>query len=429
MKKNVVILWILGVILKGGFLSGDTLSTVQVIQIEGVINPVAAEYVLQGIERATEKKATCLIIELDTPGGLMESMRTIVKEILRSEVPVVVYVYPSGSRSASAGVFITLAAHFAAMTPGTNIGAAHPVSFGARLDSSNVMTDKVVNDAVAYIRSVSDKRKRNANWAEEAVRKSVSVTAEEALRQKIIDYVTPSLDSLLVLLNGKETDTPMGMKVLHTKGASISKVEMNWRQRLLDAMSDPNIAYILMMLGVYGLFFELYSPGLIFPGVVGAICLILAFYSFQTLPINLAGLLLIALGVLLFIVEVKVASYGLLSIGGVISLLLGSMLLIDSPLPFLQLSWKVILPVVIASSAFFILVVGMSIRTHRKQVVTGSAGLINEIGRAETDIDPDGQVMVHGELWRATSDERIEKGQSIQIVSVNNLRLKVIRAK
>ena len=405
--------------------AGDERSTVHVIELEGVINPVAAEFVLQGIEQAEEDEATCLIIEMDTPGGLMESMRMIVKEILRSSIPVVVYVSPSGSRAASAGVFITISAHFAAMAPGTNIGAAHPVNLGGQMDTSSVMNDKVVNDAVAYIRSIADQKGRNADWAEETVTNSISVTAEEALRQNAIDFVVPDIDSLLVLLDGKEVETPLGTRVIKSRGAKISRVEMSWRQQLLKVISDPNIAYILMMLGMYGLFFELYSPGTIFPGVVGAICIILAFYSFQTLPINVAGILLIALGAVLFILEIKVMSYGLLSIGGVISLLLGSVLLIDSPIPFLQISWTVILPVVFTSALLFIVLVGISVRTHRTKVVTGVEGLIGEEAVAHTDIDPEGQVMIHGEIWSARSDEKIGEGETVRVLSVAHLKMKV----
>ncbi len=400
---------------------------VNVIHLEGVINPVAADYIVKGIEKAEKDEAVCLVIELDTPGGLMESMRTIVKEILRSSVPVVVYVAPSGSRAASAGVFITLSAHVAAMAPGTNIGAAHPVNLGGQADTSAVMSEKIVNDAVAYIRSIADRRKRNADWAEQTVRESISSTAEEALEKNAIDYVVPDLDSLLTVIDGLETETPLGNVTIQSAHARIERMEMTWREELLKVISDPNIAYILMMLGIYGIFFELYNPGMIFPGVVGAVCLILAFYSFQTLPISLAGLLLIVLGAILFLLEIKIVSYGLLSIGGVASMLLGSIMLIDSPLPFLRISWMVILPVVIGTALFFLFVIGLSIRTFRKKVVTGVEGLIGETGVAQSALNPEGQVMVHGELWNARSDEPVEQGETIQVLSVDKLKLRVSR--
>jgi len=398
---------------------------VKVIRIEGVINPVASEYISKGIEEATKEGAECLIIELDTPGGLDTSMRDIIKRIFSSEVPVIVYVYPSGSRAASAGVFIMLAANIAVMAPGTNIGAAHPVSIGGTVDTSSVMNEKIVNDAVAFIKTIAEKRGRNSEWAEDAVRKSVSITETEALEKNVIDFTCSNLDSLLKIIDGMELETIFGMKKINTKEAEIVRLQMTWRHKLLDIISNPNIAYILMMLGMYGVLFELYSPGTILPGVVGGICLILAFFAFQTLPVNFAGLLLILFAVVLFIAEIKVTSYGLLSVGAIISLTLGSIMLIKSPLPFLQISLKVILPAIIITVLFFLFAAFMVARSQMKKPVTGVEGLVGEIGVANSTIDPEGEIYIHGEIWTAESDEKIEKGEKVEILSVAHLKAKV----
>jgi len=305
---------------------------VMVITVQGVINPVSSEYIKKSIEEANEQGMEALVIELDTPGGLDTSMRSIIKVINVSEVPVVVYVAPSGARAASAGVFITMAAHIAAMAPGTNIGAAHPVGIGGKMDKT--MVEKVTNDAVAYIKSIAERRGRNVKWAEDAVRNSVSITAREALKLGVIDLVSKDIGDLLDRIDGMKVKTPAGEKVLHTRGASVVRKQMGLRLKILALISNPNIAYILMLLGFYGLFFEFTNPGSIFPGVVGGICLILAFYAFQTLPVNYAGLLLIVLAVILFVLEIKITSGGVLTIGGIISMIIGSIMLFESPDPF-----------------------------------------------------------------------------------------------
>jgi membrane-bound serine protease (ClpP class) len=340
---------------------------VEVIKIDGIINPISSKFMVESIQKAQEREAECLVIRMDTPGGLMESMRAVTKEMLSAEVPVVVYVSPSGARAASAGVFITLAAHIAAMTPGTNIGAAHPVSLGSAQDTTGAktMTEKITNDAAASIRSIANKRGRNAQWAEEAVRQSVSVTAKEALKLGVIDIVCEDLPGLLRAIDGRKVKLPSGEKVLHTRDARIERTRMNFRYRILDKISNPNIAYILLMLGIYGIFFELSNPGSIFPGVVGSIFLILAFFALQTLPINYAGLLLILLAIVLFILETQIPSHGILTIGGVISMGLGSMMLINIQVSFLRISWGVIIPVVVFTAAFFLFAVGMGLHIGR----------------------------------------------------------------
>ncbi len=408
--------------------SGAAERRVDLATLKGVINPVAAEFLTKAVDRATADGSEALIIQLDTPGGLDASMREIVVKILGAEIPVIVYVAPSGGRAASAGVFITLAAHTAAMAPGTNIGAAHPVGLGGgQMDKE--MAQKVTNDAAAYIRSIAEKRGRNADWAEEAVRRSVSITESEALKRKVIDFVAPDLPALLEGLHGRKVETTKGERALQTRGATVREIEMGIRLTFLNIISDPNVAYLLMILGFYGLFFELSSPGAIFPGVFGGISLILAFYAFQTIPINYAGLLLILLAIILFLAEIKVVSGGVLTIGGIISMLLGSTMLIDSEAaPFLRISWSVILPVVLLTVIFFAGLVAMAIKAQVEKSTLGQEGLLLETGEALTDIAPEGQVMVHGETWSAESDEAINKGERVRVVKLDGLRLKVKRA-
>ncbi len=399
---------------------------VLVITVDGVINPVSAEFIERNIDRASGMNAAALVIELDTPGGLDTSMRSIVKAIISSRVPVIVYVYPSGARDASAGVFITMAAHIAAMAPGTNIGAAHPVSTGGKMDKT--MAEKVTNDAAAYIRSLAEKNGRNADWAEEAVRKSVSIPEREALEKHVIDLVSPDLTSLLRELDGRKVMTVMGEKTLMTEGAVIVREKMGWRFRILNFISDPSVAYMLMLLGFYGIFFELTNPGVIFPGVAGAIFLILAFYSFQTLPVNYAGLLLIILGLVMFILEIKIISHGALTVGGIISMVIGSLMLFQSPEPMLRLSIYLILPAVIATALFFSVTFSLAYRAQRRRPVTGSEGLVGLEGRASSEVTPEGgTVMVRGEVWSAYSDQEIGKGEKVLVESVSGLKIKVTK--
>ncbi len=400
-----------------------------VITLDGAINPAATDYIEYGIKQAVKTNAECLVLRLDTPGGLLESTRTIVSDILRSPVPVIVYVYPPGARAASAGVFITLSANIAAMAPGTNIGAAHPVTLQGKMDST--MTEKVTNDAAAFIRSISKQRNRNVQWAEEAVRKSVSITETEALKLDVINLIADNVDDLLNKIDGEEIKTISGTEVLHTKNVQVVYVDMSFQQKLLSLLSDPNIAYILLMLGFYGLLFELYSPGSIFPGVIGVISLVLAFYSMHTLPINYAGLALIIFGIILFILEIKIVSHGLLTIGGVICLVLGSLMLIktDSAFEVLHISWQIIAAVTILTFLFFTFVIGLGIKAQTRKPTTGKEGLLNEIGEAISDLDPSGQIKVHGEIWRAVSIEgKILKGSKIIIIEVSNLLLKIKKA-
>jgi membrane-bound serine protease (ClpP class) len=394
--------------------------------VDGTINPVATEFIHRGIEKASQEKAVCLIIHLNTPGGLLKSTRVIVSDMLQSPVPVVVFVSPGGAHAGSAGVFITLAAHIAAMAPGTNIGAAHPVDLQGQRDS--IMNEKATNDAAAFIRTIAEKRKRNWQWAEEAVRKSLSITENEAIEKKVIDLIAKDADDLLNQIDGKTLDVNSAVKTIHSKGARVVTIEMGFAERILDTLSDPNIAYILLLLGMYGMLFELYNPGSILPGMIGFICLILAFYTMHTLPINYAGLALIIFAIILFLLEIKITSHGVLTLGGVISLLLGSIMLIrtDSTLEFVRISWSVILSSVAITVLFFLFVIGVGLRALRLKPVTGMEGLIGEIGESLETLDPMGTVWVHGERWRAESVTRkINKGEKVRVAEINNLKLKV----
>lgn len=392
------------------------------------IHPACADYIHSGLEKAKEINAECIIIKLNTPGGLLSSTRDIVTDFLESPVPVVVYISPSGSQAASAGVFITLASNIAVMSPGTNIGAAHPVTLQGQQDS--VMMEKATNDAAAFIRTISEKRKRNVEWAENAVLKSLSITESEALQKKVIDFIAKDLDELLNKINGIQVETSKGEKIINTTDVEIINFDMTIAQKILSILSDPNFAYILLMLGIYGLFFELYNPGAIFPGVIGGICLILAFYALNTLPVNYAGLALIILAVILFALEIKVVSHGVLSIGGVISLLLGSMMLIkeESILEAMEISMEIIILIVVLSAVFFLFAVTMAISAQRRKTVTGEEGMIGEIGVASTDLNPTGEIKVHGEIWKAESkDGEIRKGEEVVVTGISNLKLFVKR--
>ncbi len=399
---------------------------IMVITLNGVINPVASEYINKAIKKAEERKAEALIIELDTPGGLDTSMRSIVKDINASDIPVVVFVSPSGARAASAGVFITMAAHIAAMAPGTNIGAAHPVAIGQKMDKA--VAEKAVNDAVAYIKSIAAQHGRNAKWAEDAVRKSVSATETEALKNNVIDLLADNTNVLVAKINGRKVKLANAEKVINTSDSSLIKEEMGLRHRILNFISDPNVAYLLMIIGFYGLFFELTNPGAIFPGVIGGISLILAFYSFQTLPVNYAGILLIIVGIILFILEVKVMSFGMLTIGGIFSMILGSLMLYDSPFPFMRLSLAVVIPSVLLTAFFFVITFRLAFKAYGSRPTTGMEGMIGAEGTAKTEITSEGgTVFVRGEFWSGYSDSIIHKDEKIVVEQVKGLKVKVKR--
>ena len=398
------------------------------IHIDATINPAIADYIHRGIKLAEEQKASCVLIHLNTPGGLLKSTRVIVSDIMQSRVPVIVYVSPGGAHAGSAGVFITMAAHIAAMAPGTNIGAAHPVSSGGAMDT--IMSEKVTNDAAAFIRSIAQKRDRNAEWAVNAVRNSESVSESEALENNIINLVAANEKELLDKIDGKQVTTESGTVTLQTKNAAVEIMEMGWVSKLLNIISDPNVAYILFLLGLYGLMFELYSPGTLLPGIIGGICIILALYAMHTLPVNYAGLALIVFAVILFVLEIKIISHGLLGIGGVISLFLGSVMLFRSGTDwgYADISWSVIITAVVVTSLFFLFVVGMGLKAQRARPSTGTEGMIGETGETISELNPVGRVLVHGEIWNAkTLGDIISAGEKIKVTAVQNLTLQVER--
>ncbi|MFH0787785.1 MAG: nodulation protein NfeD [Pseudomonadota bacterium] len=402
--------------------------SIYVITIAGSINPPVAEFINRSLAKAEKDQAAALVIQLDTPGGLDTSMRTIVQGILNAQIPVIVFVSPSGARAASAGVMIVLAADLAVMAPGTNIGAAHPVNIGGK-DIDKTMLQKTEKDMVAYVRSIADQRRRNADWVESAVLKSESVTAEKALELKVIDLTAKDLPDLLQKADGLKITTSKQPKVIRTQGLTVVHLKENFRDRILRTISDPNLAYILMMLGTMGIFFELIHPGGIFPGVIGAISLILAFFALQTLPVNYAGVLLILLSLIFFIAEIKVISHGLLTVAGIVSLTLGSLMLFKTGEGQMGVSLQVLIATVLVISGFFIVVISLAVQAHRRKPQTGTQGILNEIGRVQQRITPDnpGKVFVHGEIWNARSEGIIEPGEVVEVVGIEHLQLVVKR--
>jgi membrane-bound serine protease (ClpP class) len=410
-----------------GATPAEAASAVSLLEIEGVISPVTLRLVGAAIDRAQAERNEALIIQLDTPGGLERSMRTIVQRMLQAEVPVIVYVAPTGARAASAGVFITMAAHVAAMAPATNIGAAHPVALGGGADKESLK--KIENDAAAFIRTVALERGRNAEWAEKAVRQSVAITEREAVRLNVVDLIADSVPDLLQKIDGRSVKTARGKVTLQTRAAVVKPLEIGFRDRVLNVITDPNVAYILMMVGMIGLIAELYNPGAIFPGVIGGISLILAFFAFQSLPLNYAGLLLILLGIGLMVAEIKVVSHGILGVGGVLSLLLGSLMLFEAPEVGFRVSWWVLLPTVGATAATFLVVVAAGVRALGRRPLLGAPGLIGQVGAARSRLAPEGQVTVQGEIWRAIADGGpIDEGVPVRIVDVQGLTLRVVKA-
>jgi membrane-bound serine protease (ClpP class) len=406
-------------------------SHVDVVRLDGIIGPATARYILRGLREATSDRAEALVIELDTPGGLLKSMEDIAKAILASDMPTVVYVWPHGARAASAGVFITYAANIAAMAPTTHLGAAHPVGLapggGGGAEDKTLMT-KVTNDAVAEIRGLAARRGRNAAWAEQAVRQSVSITETEALKLHVIDLVADNPRDLLRKIDGRTVTTAAWTRVLHTRDARIVEMPMDVTERFLLLLSDPNIGFILMTMAIYGIIFELSNPGSVFPGVIGGLALILALASFAVLEVNVAGLLLIGFSVILFIADIKVPSHGVLTAGGLASFFLGSLLLTENQLPFLRISLTLIVTMTVLTTAFFAFAVGAGIRAQTQKVQTGREGLVGAVGVARTDLAPAGTVFVQGELWSAESEGGvIPAGQRVRVVRVSGLRLVVRR--
>ena len=416
----------LAVLLGFAGLASAAPAPVATIELEGVISPVTLRLIGIAIDRAQAERAQALVVLLDTPGGLERSMRAIVQRMMNAEVPVIVFVSPTGARAASAGVFITMAAHVAAMSPATNIGAATPVAMGGTADKT--MMKKVENDSAAFIRTVALERGRNAEWAEKAVRQAVAITEREALKLKVIDLVADSLPDLLDKVDGRTIKLPKSTVTLATKGAPLRPIEIGFRDRFLNVITDPNVAYVLMMLGMLGLFFELSNPGVILPGVIGGISLILAFFAFQSLPINYAGLLLILFGIVLLVAEIKIVSHGVLAIGGMISMALGSLMLFDAPEVGFRVSWWVIGPTVAGTAGLFLFVIAAGVRALGRPPATGAEGLVGKLATVRERLGPEGQVLVAGEIWRAVVDgEPLEPGVQVRIVTVDGLTLRVAK--
>jgi membrane-bound serine protease (ClpP class) len=396
---------------------------IRLIGIHDPVTPVTAQFLHRNLQEAARLGDRLVLIEIDTPGGLDTAMREIVKDVMASPVPVVVYVAPSGARAASAGAIIALSADVCAMAPGTNIGAAHPVSVGGTTEKT--METKVVNDAEAYAEGIAHKRGRDETLARRMVRDSISLSAEKALAGHLIDLIARDRSDLLLQLEGRSISRNGRDFVLRLKGADMVTSGMGAIERVLNAISNPNVAYVLMVLGMLGLYFELANPGVILPGAIGGVSLILAFFAFQALPVNYAGILLILLGLILFIAEIKIVTHGMLTVAGMTAMVLGSLMLFESPDPYLRISWEVILVTVLATTAFFTVVVAKALAVHRRRPTTGREGLIGLEGVAEIWVAPQGKVFVRGEYWDAWSDEPIDAGSSVKVLEVDGMRLKV----
>jgi len=464
MKK---IIFIFAAIWLAFFSSRGYAKTIQMIQLDDdTINPITAEYIIGAVERAENERAECLIIKLDTPGGLLNSTRKIVKTIMAADVPVVVYIAPGGSRAGSAGVFITYASHIAAMAPSTNIGAAHPVQLGQKGRETNMwdalkeffkkdngeratenekdtrtspeerapgsenkdpMEDKILNDTVAFIKSIAEKRGRNEEWAVASVKDSDSITEQEALDKGVINMIADNDRDLIRKLDGMTVHIGDEDRVLATKDAVMERIVMDGRQQLFNILANPNVAYILMILGFYGLLYEVTHPGIGVPGIAGLIFLILAFFSMQTLPTNYAGLALVVLGLSLFVAEAMVPGLGLLTLGGLVSLILGSLLLFNSTEPMMRVSLSIILPVALTTAAITIFLIKAVFSAHRRKAVSGREGLVGSSGEARADIlkGQEGRVFVHGEIWTAVAQEDVASGEKIVVTDVDGLILTV----
>ncbi len=421
--KRILLVWALAVAL-----SSPLGASIMKITVDAPIHPITAEYITRGLDQAAAAGDRLVIIALNTPGGLDTSMREIITAIIASKVPVVTYVSPSGSRAASAGFFIGVASDLFVMAPGTSTGAAHPVGLsllGQGMDKT--MEDKVTQDAVAYIKALAEKRGREVAAAEDAVRQSTSYTDKEALEKGLINLIAKSDQEIIDTLDGRTISRfDGGSLLLSLKGETVVDYPMSARQKFLLTISNPNLAYLLLMIGLLGLYFEFAHPGAILPGVLGGISLLLAIFAFQILPINYVGLLLILLSIGLFVLEVKVQSFGILAAGGVAAMVIGSMMLVNSPVPALRPSLRVILPVALGLSLIFFLLVYLVIKAHARQAVTGKEGLVGEVGVARTDLDPEGRVFVHGELWKAEAGTLILQGSKVKVVkALDNLKLRV----
>jgi len=435
--------WLAGLLLLGVTASAQTQETAMLLEIDGAIGPATGDYIMRGLEKAANESAYLVVLRMNTPGGLDSAMRDIVQAILASPVPVVSYVSPSGARAASAGTYILYASHVAAMAPGTNLGAATPVQIGGgglpglpggKKDNDSdetaektpdAMQHKVINDATAYLRSLAQLRSRNQEWAEKAVREAASLSAEEALSKGVIDLLARDMTDLLAKLNGRQVEIQGVSMTLQTDNLQRVRIEPDWRTRLLSVIADPNIAYLLILIGIYGLLFEFYSPGFVLPGVVGAICLLLALFALQVLPVNYAGLALLVLGIAFMVSEAFVPSFGALGIGGLIAFVIGSILLIDTEVPGYGVSLPLIITFSVISGGFFLGVIGMAIKARERPVVSGQEELIGACGIVQADFETEGRVQIHGESWLAKSAVPLKRGQTVMVSQIDGLILSV----
>ena len=409
-------------------LSLSSYAQVIVGQWNDPVTPVMADYVERVIKEGEKKNAKLIILELDTPGGLESAMRDVVKSMMNTYIPFVVYVYPSGARAASAGAIITVAADVAVMAPSTNIGSASPVQMTGR-DIDETMKKKIVNDMVAFVRGIAKEKGRNAKLIEKMITESINLSAEEALKKGVIDIIAPDIDELLKKVNGKVIKKKNAeIKISLQEDEKVTYVEKGFREKLLSILTNPTLAYLLLMIGFYGIFFELYNPGSVIPGVIGAISILLALYALNAIDVNWLGVLLILLGILFFVLELITPTFGALAVSGVIALLIGSIVLVDPSSPYGDIPLKVIVPVVLFSALFFLSVAYLGLKAQGRKKLTGKEGMVGMIGVAETDINPKGKVFIEGEIWNAYSDVPIKKGEDVKILAVEGLRLKVTKA-